>query len=130
MGKTKGRNRLDEDGVRHYDPDRIAERLIEYTKEAKDPYPMIAEFCYKYDYEKSHLYDMAKKSSNLANAIKKMHGKAEFMAENLLTNGKMPPAFGIFKLKQPAFGWINKDTEDSNEKTTPTIIVNLNKNDE
>lgn len=69
---------------------------------AETAIPILAEFAYKNDYNRSQLYQIA----GLSNTIKKMMLKKEAQLEKLALSGNAPTAMCIFGLKQ--LGWSDK----------------------
>lgn len=80
----------------------------QYVEE--ESYPTVPGFCAndetarKYKIIKQNLFDWAQFSSLIKIAV----DKQEAYTEDKVMHGKMPPAWAIFKLKQPAFGWTDK----------------------
>lgn len=101
-----------------YDVNDIKNSLDEYIANTDDP--MIVDFCVQYGISKGHLYELAKNDSALNDTIKMSCDKQERYIVKQTQSGNIPPAFGIFRLKQKQFGWTDK-TEVVSEN------INLNK---
>lgn len=78
----------------------IKEQMDEYI--AQTPVPIFAEFCDKYGYLRTYLYEI----KELSDSIKKMMQKKEVALEKGALTGKLNTAMAIFSLKQ--MGWSDK----------------------
>ena len=111
-----------ETGKDIYDAEELAKKLLIYADEAK-PYPTIRQFLYKNKLTRTRFYEIAKESKILTDAIDLMHSKAEYVVEFLTAAGKMNSSFGLFKLKQPVFGWTDRSEKEVDTK--PVININI-----
>lgn len=85
--------------------ERVEKQIRDYTD--RTPIPMVSEFAYEYDLNRTQLYEYPE----LSDAIKRLKDKKETALQRLALSGKIPPAFAIFSLKQ--LGWRDKPEEDS-----------------
>lgn len=109
---------------KQYHGEEVAKDLIEYIESTDDP--IIEEFCIKKGNPcKETLYRIAKECKELSNAIKKCHAKQEVRTSRLAEKGEMPTAWAIFKMKQPCYGWSDKQQVESTN-----VNVNLEKDDD
>lgn len=117
MAKKMGRPNI-------YDPDDLAKRLLRFC--AENDNPIIKKFCIQ-DGNPCHdtLCTLAKENRNLSESMKKCIAKQEIWYEEQTSQGNIPPAFGIFKLKQPQHGWTDKQeiSADVNSKVTINVTV-------
>lgn len=104
-----------------YDPEVIADELLEYIENSDDP--MIEEFCYLNPYSKDTVYRLEKKCERLSDAIKKLHAKQMIRTIRMAEKGKMNPTWAIFKMKQPCYGMTDKQEVDLSVKEMPKIIL-------
>lgn len=104
---------------RTIDVNDLIEKLNAYIDETEEP--MITEFCLKYGISKSRLYELKAEYQELTDSIKKAISKEEqFLVQNAERN-KINPIFAIFRLKQPCFGW-----KDKQEIETTGEVINFN----
>lgn len=96
-----------------YDADDLANKLEIYIEEEANP--IIAGFCIRPGSPcRDTLYELAKNNKRLSDTIKKAIQKQEVFYENGAALGVVNPTFAIFKLKQPAHGWTDKQQNDVN----------------
>ena len=86
----------------------------------EEDYPTVVDFCAnnkvadKYDVTRDNLNDWPQFSTLRKKAIQKQ----EAFTEEQVLKGKLNPTWAIFKLKQPAFGWTDKQqVEHSGDMT-------------
>ncbi len=75
-------------------------------------YPMVKEFALNYRISTSRLYDLIKENDELSDTKKRCLTKAEIYLNKKLAEGKTNPTGKIFLLKQPAFGYTDKQAID------------------
>jgi len=78
----------------------LAEKFAEYIESTS--IPIIAEFAYTNDIDRTALYD----NEEFSTLLKKCIAKKEAQLEKGVLAGKLNPAMGIFSLKQ--LGWSDK----------------------
>jgi hypothetical protein len=84
--------------------DQFAERLIKWTKSHTSCY--LETFCKLADTYPQKLTELAAKSEKFSEALKKARASCASNLAEATAGGEMPPAFGIFALKQ--HGWSDK----------------------
>ncbi len=100
---------------KQYHGDKVTKDLIDYIEKADDP--IIEEFCLtKGNPCKETLYRIAKECKELSNAIKRCHEKQMLRTQRLAEKGEINTTFAIFKLKQPCYGWTDKQVVESTNK--------------
>lgn len=106
-----------------YKAEEVAKDLEKYIKETEDP--MIEEFCLPKDRPgKDTLYRLEKECTKLSDAIKSCHAKQQVRTVRNVEAGKMNPTWAIFKMKQPCYGWTDKqEIEHSGEVTNKQINI-------
>lgn len=105
-----------------YTPKRIAQlvkSLDAYIE--KTPVPIIAEFAYQNDIERTALYD----NPEFSMLLKKMIAKKESQLEKLCLMNKVNPAMAIFSLKQ--LGWRDHRGKNGDESSEESVDAALNK---
>ncbi len=113
-----------------YDVNDIVEKLNTYIKEHEEP--MITEFCLEYDISRQYLYELKDKelnnnNSKLADTIKKAIEKEEMFLVKNAERQKINPVFAMFRLKQPTFGYKDKQEIESNNTNTNKTTMDLSK---
>ena len=83
--------------------------------------PIIEEFLLSVPYCKDTLYRFKAESTILSDTIKELHCKQEVRTVHRVENGDMPVAWAIFKMKQPVYGWTDKQTIDATIKNTSVL---------
>ncbi|MFC5532260.1 hypothetical protein [Cohnella yongneupensis] len=83
--------------------------------------PSVAEFAYKAGVWKSYLYDRAE----FSDVLKRLSAKREAAIERGLFAGAIPPAAGIFALKQGEIGWSDRTEVTSTINATVQQIAKL-----
>lgn len=91
---------------RIYNADDIKAKLDEYIDSTDDC--IIDEFLLNERMPAKTLYQYAKESEELSNSIKRCHQKQALRVQRGAQNGTINPTFAIFKLKQPCYGWTDK----------------------
>ena len=90
-----------------YRAEEITAELLEYIDSTDDPY--VEEYCLmKLSPSKDTVYRLAKESSMLSDAIKRCHEKQKLRTVRGAEDGSLNSTFSIFKLKQPCYGWTDK----------------------
>ena len=97
--------------------------------------PSIVGFCVEYKTHKDTVYRLAKENQRLADAIKECSVKQEERTVRLAEAGTIPTAWAIFKMKQPTYGWsdrqeisninLNVDADDMDADTRKAKIAQL-----
>ena len=82
----------------------ITEKLIAYIEQ--EAIPILAEFSYKNNIPRTHLYEIAKDDIKLTDAIKFCIAKKEANLERGALSGEVNTTMAIFSLKQ--IGWSDK----------------------
>lgn len=102
---------------KQYNVDDIVKAFDEYIT-ANDE-PLVQEFALNYGISRTHLYELSNSNSNLSDIINKCLVKQEiYLVRNASTN-KINPVFTMFRLKQPSFGYKDKqEIESRNVNTT------------
>jgi len=102
--------------------DTLAQSLLAWSK---DPTAMfLASFCRDNDTHRQRLYEFSKKSKSFADALKRAENACEANIAEGTADGAIPPAFGIFGLKQR--GWSDKhEIEHSGEVKSKVVQVQL-----
>lgn len=92
---------------------------------AKDPSAMfLASFCRDNGTHRQRLYEFAKESPKFADSLKRAETACEANIAEGTADGAIPPAFGIFGLKQR--GWTDKqEIEHSGEVKSKVVQVQL-----
>jgi hypothetical protein len=103
---------------RKYNVDDIIEKMDKYIRQNDEP--LIQEFILDYGISKAHLYELEKESEGLSDAIKKCIQKQEVYLLRNASVKAIDPVFTMFRLKQPCFGY--KDKQEVESKN-----INLNK---
>ena len=111
---TMGRPRI-------YDAEVLATELNEYIDNTSDP--MIEEYCLNTGVSKDTVYRLEKECQNLSDAIKRCHAKQQIRTVKRVEEGEMNPTWAIFKMKQPCYGWTDKQVIESEN-------INHNLNDD
>ena len=70
--------------------------------------PLVKEFCLQYGIAHDTLHEYADSSKELSSMIKKAIDKQEVAIIRLASQNKLNPGFCIFRLKQPVFGYTDK----------------------
>lgn len=83
--------------------------------------PSVAEFAYKAGVWKSYLYDRAE----FSDVLKRLSAKREAAIERGLFAGAIPPAAGIFALKQGEIGWCDRTEVSSTINATVEQVAKL-----
>ena len=89
-----------------FDADVLAIKLLDYIDKTDQPF--IQEFCLNEDVSRDTVYRLAKDNKALSDSIQKALDKQELYILQNASIGKVNPVFGIFRLKQPAFGYTDK----------------------
>ena len=86
------------------------EELVEEFNKYVDitDYPIIKEFCVLYNISFVHLDELKREIPDLAYVIKRSLAKSEMWLEKNALVNKCNPIFAMFRLKQPCFGWTDK----------------------
>ena len=92
----------------------VIDKLNIYINENEEPF--IQEFCLNYDISKARFYDLAGTNQELSDAIKKAIMKQELYIVKNASKSKINPVFGMFRLKQPTFGYTDKTEIDQTIK--------------
>jgi hypothetical protein len=102
--------------------DALAEALLAWSR---DPSAMfLASFCRDHDTHRQRLYEFSKKNDKFADALKRAETACEANIAEGTADGAIPPAFGIFGLKQR--GWTDKqEIEHSGEVKSKVVQVQL-----
>lgn len=110
---------------RIYEPEQVANDLWEYIDSTNDPY--IEEFCLPRTAPcKDTVYRLAKECESLSDAIKRCHLKQQLRTMRGIESGDIPPNWGIFKMKQKAYGgFTDKHVVENTGETQVTIVNNL-----
>lgn len=101
---------------KQFNIDDIIEKLNIYIDETEEPF--IQEFCLNYNISRVHFYELSKSSSELSNTIKKCLLKQELYIVKNASKNKINPAFSMFRLKQPCFGYTDKQEVVSQNENT------------
>lgn len=97
---------------RVYDAEEVTQALTEYINSTENP--MIQEFCSRPENPvPDTLNRLSKEYKPLSDAIKRMHQLQQARTVNLVESGQMNPIWAIFKLKQPQYGWTDKQQVES-----------------
>lgn len=104
------------------DVEDMTEKLDEYIENTANP--LIEEFLLSYKCSKARFYELSKDNEELADTIKRAIAKQEVYLQKqaFITPGAI--GFINFKLKQPAFGWTDKQ-EITNNLTFQTDFSQL-----
>jgi len=89
-----------------YDSKEITKDLLIYIENTADP--MIEEFVLNSAFSGDTLYRLAKDDEKLSETIKNVHKKQSIRTQRLVEAGDMNPTWAIFKMKQPCYGWTDK----------------------
>lgn len=113
----RGRKRI-------YDPEVLAEQLYEYIESTEDPY--IEEFCLNHEQRvsKDTVYRLEKECSNLSDAIKRCHLKQQLRTMRGVENGTIHASWGIFKVKQAAYGGF-KDKQEIEHSGEQKLVIDI-----
>jgi hypothetical protein len=107
-----------------YTPDDIAKKLKEYCDTNDNP--IIKKFCIQDGNPcHDHLLVLAKECKALSETIKRCISKQEVWYEEQVSKGNVPPAWAIFKMKQPQHGWTDKQEIVADVNSTVTINVTV-----
>ncbi|QGZ99422.1 hypothetical protein [Dehalobacter restrictus] len=109
MAAPKGNNFNPNGRPKEYDPEIIADRLEQFIKDNDQPF--IQQFCLDEDISKQSFYNLCNSNKRLLDANKKALDKQELFILNNAPTGKYNPVFGIFRLKQPCFGYVDKNND-------------------
>lgn len=91
----------------------LVEKFSQYVEENDEPF--VQEFTAKfYDIGKTRFYELLGQDERLANAHKKALDKQEMYILKNAPTGKYNPVFGIFRLKQPCFGYVDRTEQQVN----------------
>ena len=107
------------------DYDLLLEKFDKYIMETD--YPIIKEFCVKEGYSYDTIEDLKRKLPALAQTIKRALQKAESYIERNALHNKVNPVFSMFRLKQPCFGWTDKQEIAINKEPTKISLDELDK---
>lgn len=88
----------------------LLEAIEKYT-EATDQ-PLIKEFCLQFDISEDALQDYRDKYRSISGAIKKLLAKQEVFLVKAGSSNQINPTMAIFRLKQPVFGYTDKQQVD------------------
>ena len=89
-----------------YDVKDIIASLEQYTENTEQP--LIKEFCLQYNIPYETLNDYANEFKELSLSVKKAIDKQEVYMIKMASQNKLNPGFCIFRLKQPSFGYTDK----------------------
>lgn len=89
-----------------FDADVLAKKLEKYISLCDDP--IVQEFCLGQKVSRDTLYRLAKINEVLSDNIKRLHSKQEVRTIRKAESGEINATFAIFKLKQPCYGWTDK----------------------
>ena len=108
-----------------YDLQTIADKLETYIQSTDNP--SVAEFCSDFSNPvKDTLYNYAKEYKPISDSLKRINAIQEARTIRMLESGELNPIYGIFKLKQPAYGWTDKQQVES---INLNIDADLSEND-
>jgi hypothetical protein len=100
----------------------LADNLIDWAK--SDSAMFMASFCKKHGIHRQRLTDFSGKNEKFMDALKRAQNVCEANIAEKTANGSIPPAFGIFGLKQHS--WTDKkEVEHSGEIKSKVTQVNL-----
>lgn len=106
-----------------YDPVELAAQLNEFIDSETDP--LLQAFCLPVDRPcRDTLHRLSEGCQELSDAIKRAMAKQELHIINKAMSGDAPPAFAIFRLKQPQHGWTDKQQID---QTVNAVIDDVTK---
>lgn len=108
---------------RKYDINDVIEKFEEYIK--KEEEPLVQEFALNYGISRPRLYELAEENKELSDTIKKAIEKQEVFLLKGATRGQLNPTFCIFRLKQPCFGYNDKQEIEHNGKLKTESKVDL-----
>lgn len=91
---------------RKYNADDLKAKLDAYIDSTDDC--LIDEFLLNEYIPAKTLYQYAKESEELSNSIKRCHHKQALRVQRGAQDGTINATFAIFKLKQPCYGWTDK----------------------
>ena len=112
-----------------YTAEGLTEDLLTYIDETEDPY--IEEFALKRNVSVDTIYRYKKESTELSDAIKKCHTKQALRTIRRIESGSIPANFGIFKLKQKAYGaWTDKQQIEQAINQKISFDFDLSEDDE
>ncbi|WBK39965.1 terminase small subunit [PinkBerry-associated phage LS06-2018-MD08] len=114
---------------RKYNAEDIQKSLSVYIEGNDDP--MIEEYIMGQPFSKSTLHDYARDNELLSDTIKDLHNKQQVRTVRGVEAGKIPVAFGIFKLKQKQYGWTDKHEVEQTIKDVTVlddVLEQLNDN--
>jgi hypothetical protein len=104
--------------------DALADALLKWSKNPSAMF--LASFSRDHGTHRQRLYEFSKKSDKFADALKQAETACEANIAEGTADGAIPPAFGIFGLKQR--GWSDKhEIEHSGEVKSHIIQVELPK---
>lgn len=113
-----------------FDINDIIEKLEQYIADNEEP--MILEFCVNYGINRSYLYELSEKEANnnndyrLTDTIKRAIQKEECFLVKNAERQKINPVFAMFRLKQPAFGYKDKqEVESTNVNINKDVDINM-----
>lgn len=107
---------------KEYDVNDIIEQLNIYI--GKTAEPLIQEFALKYDIPREYLYQLAYKNEELSYTIKKAINKQEVYLLRNASKRTIDPTFTMFRLKQPCFGYKDKQEVESHN-TNENLNYNI-----
>jgi len=113
---------------RQYKVEDMIEDLKKYLESHEDP--IMQEFLLGVPYCKDTLHRYKKESTILSDTIKKLHYKQELRTIRNVEDGSMPVAWAIFKMKQPIYGWTDKQVIEQTIVDTSILDSMLNQLDE
>ena len=95
-----------------YNLQTVADKLEAYIQSTDNP--SVAEFCSNFSNPvKDTLYNYAKEYKPISDSLKRINAIQEARTIRMLEAGELNPIYGIFKLKQPAYGWTDKQQVES-----------------
>ena len=95
-----------------YKAEDVNQSLNDYIDSTDNP--MMQEFCaVKGNPSDDTIYALMKDYKPLSATIKRLHRKQEQRTINLVESGQLNPVWAIFKLKQPCYGWTDKQQVES-----------------
>ena len=113
---------------RQYTAQEMIEDLREYISKTDDP--MIEEFLLGVPYCKDTLHRHKAESKELSDTIKEIHNRQQVRTVRKVEQGEMPVAWAIFKMKQPVYGWTDKQVIEQTIKDTTVLDSVLEQLDE
>ena len=89
-----------------FNPDDVAKAMNDYTDSCNDP--LIKEFCLEYGISDERVRQLAENNTALFGAIKRLLAKQEIHLVRDGAANRINPTMAIFRLKQPVFGYTDK----------------------